>query len=400
MPDPNPLLDELRDLDAEAAARRLSTFRDDEIADLLQALGPGRALAVLDRFGPERRTRIASAADDDTGEQWLASRNWPDGSVGRLMEPAPEAFLPSARVADVLERLRPHAARTLVTYVFVVDADQRLTGVVTFREMIFADPAQRLEDIMVARPFSLRPDADVISAMREVVRRHYPVYPVCDADQRLLGVVRGAVLFEAQAFEISAQAGSMVGVEKEERLTTPWPRSLRFRHPWLQLNLVATFLTAAVVGIFQDTINQIVLLAVFLPVLSDQCNNTGCQALAVTLRGMMFGDLKRGRGLRLIGKEAWLGLLNGSLTGLLGGLAMFLLARHQGNADAPMLALITWIAMASSCALAGIVGAGVPQVLQRLGADPATASSIFLTKATDIVSLAMFLGLAAWLVAR
>jgi magnesium transporter len=79
---------------------------------------------------------------------------------------------------------------------------------------------------------------------------------------------------------------------------------------------------------------------------------------------------------------------------------MFLLAWHQGNADAPLLALITWLAMAGSCSVAGVVGAGVPQVLKQLGADPATASSIFLTKATDIVSLAMFLGLAAWLVAR
>ena len=395
-----PPLDELRDMDAEAAARRLSSLSDREIAGILDALGPGRALAVLDRFGQERRTRIAAAAGGDAGERWLANRNWPKGSVGRLMEPAPMAFRADDDVGSVLERLRPVAARTLVTYVFVVDDADRLTGVVTFREMVFAERSQRLDEIMVARPFSLRPETDVVTAMREVVRRHYPVYPVCDEEHRLVGVVRGAVLFEEQAFEISAQAGSMVGVEKEERLTTSWPRSLRFRHPWLQLNLIATFLTATVVGLFQDTINQIVLLAVFLPVLSDQCNNTGCQALAVTLRGMMFGELKRGQGWRLIGKEAWLGLINGSLTGLVGGLAMYLLAHFQGNGDALMLALITWAAMASSCALAGLVGAGVPQVLQRLGADPATASSIFLTKATDIVSLAMFLGLAAWLVAR
>lgn len=394
------LLDELRDMDAEAAARRLTALPDLHIAQLLNDLGPGRALAILDRFGPERRMRIGSAAGEDTGDQWEAAGAWPEGTVGRLMEPAPESFTAQTRVVDALERLRPLAARTLVTYVFAIDEGGRLVGVVTFREMLFAQPEQRLEEIMVARPFALHPETDVITAMREVVRRHYPVYPVCDAENRLIGVVRGAVLFEEQAFEISAQAGSMVGVEKEERITTSWPRSLRFRHPWLQLNLLATFLTAAVVGIFQDTINQIVLLAVFLPVLSDQCNNTGCQALAVTLRGMTFGELKRGQGLRLIGKEAWLGLVNGSLTGVLGALAMYLLASYQGNADALMLALITWIAMASSCAVAGLVGAGVPQILKRVGADPATASSIFLTKATDIVSLAMFLGLAAWLVAR
>ncbi|HNR92803.1 MAG TPA: magnesium transporter [Dokdonella sp.] len=399
MHDRTMLSDELRDMDADAAARRLATLADGEIGDVLLALGPGRALAILDRFSPDRRTRIAAATSDDY-EQWHENRNWPEGSVGRIMEPVPVTFVADARVADVLERLRPMATRTLMTYVFVVAGEGKLAGVVTFREMVFATPDARLDEIMVARPFSLQPDTALVDAMREVVHRHYPVYPVCNAEGCLIGVVRGAVLFAEQAFEISAQAGSMVGVEKEERLTTSWPRSLRFRHPWLQLNLIATFITATVVGLFQDTINQIVLLAVFLPVLSDQCNNTGCQALAVTLRGMMFGELKRGQGWRLLAKECWLGLANGSLTGFVGGLAMYLLARFQGNPDAPTLALITWAAMAGSCGLAGVVGAGVPQILRRLGADPATASSIFLTKATDVVSLAMFLGLAAWLLAR
>ena len=400
MQDDSLLLDELRDMDADAAARRLSNHPDHSIVDLLHSLGPGRGLAVLDRFGPERRQRIAAAAGQTTSDYWLSNRNWPEGSVGRLTEPAPESFPSNAQVAHVLDRLRPVASRTLITYVFVVDAQNHLVGVVTFREMVFARGDQRLEEIMVPKPFSLRPETDVIDAMQEVVRRHYPVYPVCDDQDHLIGVVRGSVLFEEQAFEISAQAGSMVGVEKEERLSTSWPRSLRFRHPWLQLNLLATFATAAVVGAFQGTINQIVLLAVFLPVLSDQCNNTGCQALAVTLRGMTFGDLKPGYGWLLILKEFWLGLLNGSLTGLFGGLAMFAMAWNQGNEDALTLAGITWLAMAASCGVAGIVGAGVPQILKRLGADPATASSIFLTKATDIVSLAMFLGLASWLVAR
>ena len=393
-------LDDLRNMDAEAAARRLGAQPDQAIAALLHAMGPGRGLAILDRFGPERRGRIAFAAGQGTSEQWQASRNWPEGSVGRLMEPSPQSFTADVPVASALESLRPVASRTLVTYVFVVNTQHQLVGVVTFREMVFARPDQRLEEIMVPHPFSLRPETDVVDAMREVVRRHYPVYPVCDVDGRLIGVVRGSVIFEEQAFEISAQAGSMVGVEKQERLTTSWTRSLKFRHPWLQLNLIATFATAAVVGIFQDTINQVVLLAVFLPVLSDQCNNTGCQALAVTLRGMTFGELKAGQGWRLIGKESWLGLLNGSMTGLVGGAAMYLLARNQGNADAWLLAFITWLAMAGSCGIAGLVGAGVPQMLRKFGADPATASSIFLTKATDIVSLGLFLGLAAWLVAR
>lgn len=400
MQDQSLLLDRLHDLDADAARELLAPLPDSDIAEILDGLGAARALAILDRFSSERRRAISLVADDDTGDQWIANAAWPEGSIGRLMEPAPATFSTNDSISSVLDQLRPGIKYNLVTYIFVVDTERRLVGVVTFREMVFANKEQRLEEIMLAHPFALQPNTDVVTAMREVVRRHYPVYPICDPDGRLIGVVRGSVLFEQQAFEISAQAGSMVGVEKEERISTSWWRSLRFRNPWLQLNLLATFITAAVVGSFQDTINQIVLLAVFLPVISDQCNNTGCQALAVTLRGMTFGELKRGSGWRLIGKEAWVGLINGSLTGALGGLAMYLLAHYQGNQQATTLALITWAAMTGSCAIAGIVGAGVPQMLQRVGADPATASSIFLTKATDVVSLAMFLGLAAWLIAK
>ncbi len=396
----NVSIEDLRELDADGAAAQLAPLPDETVATLLRGLGPGRAVAVLDRFGVERRRRIAHAAGQGDDGQWLKGQHWPEGSIGRLMEPAPAVFAPTASVAEVVATLRPIVSRTLVTYVFVVDTNHRLTGLVAFRELVFARPEQVLADIMVARPFALRPDTEVIAAMREVVHRHYPVYPVCDDEGHLLGLVRGAVLFEEQAFEISAQAGAMVGVEKEERLATPWPRSLRFRNPWLQVNLLTTFITATVVGSFQETINHVVLLAVFLPVLSDQCNNTGSQALAVTLRGITFGELKPDRGLLLLAKEAWLGFLNGALTGLVAALAMFALARYQAHPQALMLAAITFAALTGSCVLAGIVGAGVPQILKRLGADPATASSIFLTKATDVASLGLFLGLATWLIAR
>jgi magnesium transporter len=390
--------DELRALDADDAVERLSPLPDTAVAHLLHSLGPGRAVAILDRFGPERRRLIAFAAGQDEQGQWLHGHDWREGSVGRLMEPAPAVFTANATVDDVIATLRPVVSHTLITYVFVVDEAKRLTGLVAFRELAFAQGSQRLSEIMVAHPFSLRPDADVIDAMREVVKRHYPVYPVCDADGRLLGLVRGAVLFEEQAFEISAQAGAMVGVEREERLTTPWRRALRFRHPWLQLNLVTAFVAASVVGVFQGTVNRIVLLAVFIPVLSGQCSNTGCQALAVTLRGMTLGELTPARARSLLWKEGWLGFLNGALTGLVAAAGMYWLAHHQQHPQALTLAMITFVAMAGSCAVSGFAGAAVPMGLKRLGADPATASSIFLTTATDVISMGLFLGLAAWLI--
>src|SRR5262249_32854738 len=225
----------------------------------------------------------------------------------------------------------------------------------------------------------------LVDAMREVVTRHYPVYPVCDTNGRLIGKVRGQVLFEQQAFEISAQAGSMVGVEKEERTATPWPRALKLRHPWLQVNLLTAFIAAAVVGLFQETVNHIVLLAVFLPVLSGQCSNTGCQALAVTLRGLTLNELRAGVGKKLMLKEAWLGLLNGMLVGVVASLGMYAMASHQQNPHALMLALITFAAMSLSSVASGVAGAAVPLGPNRGGGPPGVGPGRFFFYAHPLV---------------
>src|SRR4029077_8672212 len=165
-------------------------------------------------------------------------------------------------------------------------------------------------------PFALQAAMPLADAMRTVLDRHFPVYPVTDADGRLRGLVRGQTMFEAQTVEISLQAGSLVALDKEERLSTHWWRRLKLRHPWLQVNLLTAFAAAAVVGLFQDTIDRLVILALFLPVLAGQSGNTGCQALAGTLRGMALGELKPGSERRLVSKEALLGLLNGAGVGL------------------------------------------------------------------------------------
>ena len=165
----------------------------------------------------------------------------------------------------------------------------------------------------------------------------------------------------------------------------------------MQLNLVTAFIAAGVVGAFQHTLDQLVVLAVFLPVLAGQSGNTGCQALAVALRGITLGDLRDGQARSMVMKEALLGLCNGALVGLTAGLGMYIFARSQGNPAALSLALVVFLAMIGACVASGMAGAAVPLALRRLGADPATASSIFLTTASDVVSMGLFLGLATWL---
>jgi magnesium transporter len=379
------------------AAEELTQHDPALIHHVLQAISPGTAGDIIAEMNEEDRRRLFATGPQHLTQQWSVNQTFEDDSVGFLMEPPYGVFKPSDTVGEVTRRIRDLVKTVLVTYCFVVDDGGRLVGIVTMRDLLVADDEARLEDVMLRNPFSLRPATPLKDAMKQVLNRHFPVYPVCDDTGRLIGLVRGQAMFEEQAFEISAQPGQMVGVGKEERLVTPWPRSLKFRHPWLQLNLLTAFVAAAVVGIFQETLDEIVILALFLPVLAGQSGNTGCQALAVTLRGITLGELKPGTERQLVAKEALLGLFNGALVGITAGLGMFVVARMQSNPNALTLGAIVGIAMICSCVISGVSGAMIPMVLRRLGADPATASSIFLTTATDVASMGVFLTLATWL---
>ncbi|PIS46913.1 MAG: hypothetical protein COT17_06130 [Elusimicrobia bacterium CG08_land_8_20_14_0_20_51_18] len=159
---------------------------------------------------------------------------------------------------------------------------------------------------------------------------------------------------------------------------------------------MTAFVAGGVVSFFQGTIDQLVILAAFLPVLAGQSGNTGCQALAVTIRGITLREIRKGSVKKLLLKESLLGLFNGALVGLVAGVGMYFLARSQDNPLALPLALIVLAAMTGSCVVSGLFGAVVPIALRRLGADPATASSIFLTTATDVASMGLLLSLASW----
>ncbi|KFN49182.1 magnesium transporter [Arenimonas composti] len=383
-------------LDPASALKRLEGLATTDVAALLAKLPPARANLILAAMDAAWRERVLAAAP--AGTDWRDSQRYAEGTVGRLLEDPPATFRSGTKVAAAIEALRSVVRERLVTYLWVVDGEQHLIGVVAFRDLLYADRDATLDDVMIRNPFHLRPDMQMVEAMREVVTRHFPVYPVCDERGFLVGQVRGHVLFEQQAFEISAQAGAMVGVEKEERLATPLLRAFRFRNPWLLINLLTVFISAAVVGVFEASIQQIVVLAMFLPVLSGVTGNLGCQALAVMLRGMTLGELRAHKVAAIVGKEGLLGLLNGAVTGALAGTAMFVLEMRDGNPAALTLGLVTLVAMAGSCGVAGVAGSLVPVLLRRFGADPATASSIFLTSLTDATSMGSFLLLATWLV--
>ena len=392
------LIAELESSAPYEAALRIGIEPPARAVDVLTEMNPATVQDILEALEGQARSRIAMAAPRELAEQWNRNSAYREGTIGRLMDPALATFRPDVRVGEAIESLRSLVRHALITYGYVTDIDGRLLGLFTMRDLLFNDGATPLGEVMLREPFTLSPTLAVSEAMKLTLNRHFPVYPVKDEDGRLVGLVRGSAIFEEEAFEIAAQPGTMVGVEKEERVATPTGQSFRFRHPWLLINLVTAFAAGGVVALFQGTVDRLVILATFLPVLAGQSGNTGCQALAVTVRGITLGDIRKGGAKLLVAKEFVLGMMNGAVTGVLTGLAMYILAVSQDSPHAAMLGVVVFGAMTGSCAISGISGALVPLTLKRLGADPATASSIVVTTATDVASMGLLLGLATLLI--
>jgi magnesium transporter len=388
----------MKALPPEEAAAMLERTQPHDAVDALMTLNPAFVQTILAQMDAGARRLLATSAPPEVAEQWKRNTQYPKGTIGQLMEPPLAVFRPGMTVGEATEALRPMVRTALVTYLYVVDEKGLLVGLATMRDLLFNDRDTPLEDVMLKNPFTLSPELVLKDAMKATLNRHFPQYPVVDGQGHLIGLVRGASLFELEAFEITAQAGSMVGVEKEERIATPIGQSFRFRNPWLLVNLVTAFAAGAVVALFQGTLDELVILAAFLPVLAGQSGNTGCQALAVTVRGITLGDIKPKGGKRLVTKEALLGLANGAVTGILCGIAMYMLAVSQSSPHAIMLGVVVTLAMIGSCAISGVSGALVPLALKKMNFDPAAASSIFVTTATDVASMGLLLGLAALMV--
>jgi len=387
---------------------------DDEIAGLVRAVRARVPLDGAHMLAKETPERIAAVFAElpqvfvDHIRAYLPADlqekvqgplgNIEENTVREMMEPALAVLPQTTTAGQAIDFLRNHESPRLITYIYVTDAEERLTGLIVIRDLILADPDQPLRQIMLPAPFALTADMDLAEADRAAIHRHYPVYPVVDPDNHVIGIVRGWRLFERQAIEISAQSGQMVGVDKEERLYTGIWRAFKMRHGWLQVNLLTAFVAGFVVSLFEGTIAQIVTLAAFLPILAGQSGNTGCQALAITLRGITLGDLKHFPVRKLIRKELILGALNGVLTGAVAGLAMIWSSGGFSSPEGPMLGLVILLAMTGACMASGLFGVLVPLTLRRMGADPCTASSIFLTTGTDIAGMGLMLALATILV--
>lgn len=291
------------------------------------------------------------------------------------------------QVIDALRMMRP--GDESVYYLFVTGEEDRLVGVVSLRQVVTAHPDTRLEAIMSREVVSLPADMDPEQQAHILGDSGFLALPVVDEDGRLVGSLDATELLEAVEDEATEDMYRLAGVARDEELERPVAQAARDRVFWLTINMATAFLAAAVVSRFQGVIAHAAILAAFMPVVAGQGGNAGTQTLTFIVRSLALGEVSFHNARRTLARELLIGLCNGLCIGLLVGLIGF---AWQGSAA---LGLIIGVAMLGNLLIAALAGVAVPLTLKALRIDPALASSIFVTTATDVCGFTFFLGLGA-----
>jgi magnesium transporter len=269
-----------------------------------------------------------------------------------------------------------------------VDDRRHLVGVVSLRRLLLVAPETPLKRIMTADLISARVDTDQEEVARQVASYNLLAVPVVDEENKLVGVITVDDVIDVIKDEATEDIMRLAGVAGDERVFTPASESLRKRLPWLGVNLATAFLAAAVVGLFQGTIAQITVLAVFMPIVAGMGGNAATQTLTVIVRGIALGELTWANSRKALLKEGLVGLGNGVTLGLVAALVAYF---TKGDA---VLGLLLCAAMIINMFVAATAGTLIPLGLRAISVDPALASSVFITTMTDVFGFASFLGLA------
>ena len=370
----------LEDLEANELAGLIKELPNDAAADLILALPPAGRKGVLSNLPAEEVSEITELM------------KYPWDTAGGIMTNEFHAFKEGQTLEDCQQALRNQAEDSEeagISYLYVTNAELKLTGIVSLRDLVFGRPNRRIEEVMNPDVKHVLVDDDQEKTARLFEHYHYLALPVLERDGSLVGIVLAHQVIDVLQKEATEDMQLMVGLSGVERALTPWPKSMSRRLPWLCVNLATAFLAAAVVGLFEETIAAWTALAVFLPIVAGQGGNAGAQTLTVIIRDMALGEMSPGDGKKALIKEILLAVLNGAVIGLIVGVAGFL---WKGSV---LLGLVVGAAMVLNMIAAALSGVLVPYTLKALRIDPALASSILVTTVTDVAGFLFFLGLAA-----
>ncbi|WP_205599234.1 magnesium transporter [Oceanobacillus halotolerans] len=347
------------------------------------------AVDILNELEKEQVVSFLTIMDDKASDEIKQLLHYEEKTAGSIMTTEFLAIYQTETVDKVMKRLKVEGpdAETIY-YLYVLDEDKRLVGVVSLRDLIIADENTLIEEIMSEKIVSVsvaKDQEEIAQMMRDY---DFLALPVIDFQAHLLGIITVDDIMDVMEEEASEDYSKLAGVSDMDRPDDNAILSAKKRLPWLVALLFLGMLTASLIGRFEATLEQVAKLAIFIPLIAGMAGNTGTQALAVAVRGLATGDYGKQGKTKLILREALTGLITGSVCGIVITVVVYL---WQGEV---FLGLLVGISIMASLIVATLTGSLVPIIIDRFQVDPAVASGPFITTINDIISVLIYFGLA------
>lgn len=386
--------DILEELEDREVLEVVEEFTPEQLADVLDEMEPDEAADLLGDLPPDQASDVLSRME--AAEEVRPLLEYADETAGGRMTTSYIALRRNMTTDEGITFLRSVSPDTDVPYyLYVVDKFQHLIGVVGLRELVVTPPNTRIEEIMNPEVIIAKPDMDQEDVARIMTRYDLAMIPVVNDDQVLLGVITHDDILdvvEEEATEDIYRMANVTDIELEPE--SPVHQQLRGRLPWLFVNTFTASIAAWVVSNFESVIAAFAVLAVFQSIIAGQGGNSASQNVAMIVRTMALGKLDARRTWKIVRKQIIVGLLQGLAVGIIVGVGAYI---WKGNV---YLGFVVAFALIGNMVLAGIVGTVVPIFLQKIGQDPALASSVLVTAVTDAGGFLIFFSLATILIER
>ena len=362
----------------EELSNAVADFETDDLVDLLQEL-------------PERVSeQVLQAMDIQDRERVEAVLSFPEDTAGGLMNIDTITVRPDVTLDVAFRFLRRHSTLPdVLDNLLVVNRRDEFIGILPINALLVSDPSLMVRDIMRTETEVLNPNTPSEEVARRFQRMDLISAPVVDDRNKLLGRITIDDVVDVIQEQAEHSLLQLQGLDEDEDLFAPISRTARRRGLWLGVNLITAFIASAVIGLFEATLQQVVALAVLMPIVASMGGIAGTQTLTIVIRAMALGQITPARGRTLVMRELGVGLLNGTFwSAAVAGVAYL----WFGEA---ILGVLIASAIVINLATAALAGATLPGLLKRLGIDPALAGGVLLTTITDVVGFFAFLGLAA-----
>ena len=366
----------------------VESLNDTDVEEIFKQMDTEDVVDVLERSTDDETYEILEILDKSTKLNIDRRLSYPEDSVGRQMSEEVAKISTGLTVKDALKELKSlHNNVEDLIYVYSVDNENKLTGVISFREIVFANEDDLIKNVMIQDPVFVNPSSDQEEAAGLIRQYELLALPVIDKDNKLIGQITINSALDVIQTEIAEDFTQSFGAGAEETIFTPIQKSIRSRLPWITINMVLAFIVSFLIFQFEETITSNVLLAALMPVVALIGGSSGAQSLAIVIRALARNDVSEARVLEVIGKQTLIGIINGILVGTFS----FLVLSFVGLSD---FSLALGSAVFTNILIGNLFGSSIPLILKKLGFDPALASNIFLTLVTDIAGFGGFLAIA------